>query len=244
MSLVLYGLLAFVSLVSSIIATFFGVAGGSILFLTLTFLFSSKVAIPIHGVVQFLNNGIRSSVFRKHISWNTVFFYGILSLPGALLGGELYDVFSNDILEVSIAITIIITNHLPGIRFSKRDKLSIISLGFLSSFLGMIVGVTGPILTSFFTAKGFEKENLIGTKSMCQVITQLSKSIVFFKLLNVDFELYSVSISIIMAFSIIGILFTKRVLHQIEASRHKKYVKMILDAVAFVMIINVLISNM
>ncbi len=235
MSPVGFGLIIIVTFLSAVIATVFGVAGGSILFVSLSFLLSSKEAIPLHGLIQLLNNGIRSFVFLKSIHWKIVGLFGLFSIPGAMVGGMFYDSVSNEILEFAIGTMILFTNHLPVFRPGKIPAWLISAFGFFTALLGMIAGVTGPVLTTFLAAGGLTKERLVATKSMCQVVAQFAKTLIFLRFTGFDFYPYWDLIGLIALISVVGVYTAKFLFRAISKPAYDRYLKLILDGVAFVM---------
>ncbi len=242
MSILGIGALALVAIISAIIATFFGVAGGSILFLSLSLLLSPKEAIPIHGVVQLFNNGVRSWLFRGYINWRIVGYFSLLSMPGAILGGMVYQFFSDSFMEIMVGMGILLANLKPNFKLEKIKPPMLTVVGFLISFLSMVVGVTGPVLTSFLLAMKLTKEDLIATKSMCQVATQLSKTIVFLNLITLDWTRYGTVLVIIMGASFLGIYLTKYLFVAISDAKHTQWIRWLLNSIALMMIVKAIFS--
>jgi len=108
------------------------------------------------------------------------------------------------------------------------NKKIFIPLGFISGFLGMIIGVTGPLLAPFFLRAGLVKEQFVATKASCQFIVQIIKVIFFATLLQFDYSQYSSEVGVMIAGIFVGTLLAKSVFTYVSEKLFITILKLIL----------------
>ena len=155
--------------------------GGVTLLAVMTFFYPMHVIIPIHGAVQFTSNVSRTLILRQHIHRASfkAFLFGVPL--GAL--GVWFLLTRSSRPEWVIWIVIILLFYvafkpkkLPEIRLKPQWYFL---LGVLGSFLGALIGATGPLLAPFFARSDFSKEQIVATKSACQILVHLVKFPIF-----------------------------------------------------------------
>ncbi len=179
-----------VALVASTISATLGVAGGLVLLSALTFFFPLTVAIPLHGAAQVLSNVGRVVSHYRDTEWRIALRFIILVVPGALLGVQLIKHANPWMLEGALGVFILALLYVPLPGTQQAFPLWVFTvLGFGSSFLGMLVGATGPLIAPFFFGQGLDKKRLIATKAFCQLVNQGTKVPVF--ALAADFDWFA-----------------------------------------------------
>ena len=182
---------------SSVVSAVTGLAGGVILFSLLGLRLPFEAVIPLHALLQVFANFSRVAVFKEHVHKRKFLFFTIGVVPGALLGAYLSAYIPKIILQYMIGCIIIYialknifqrTNKVMGDSASMDPLFTI--LGIISSLFGMIVGVVGPFIAPFFLQSGLEGKAFVGTKSACQFTTQLTKSIIFFSVMDFNYLEY------------------------------------------------------
>ncbi|MFK7899645.1 MAG: sulfite exporter TauE/SafE family protein [Cyclobacteriaceae bacterium] len=229
-------------LIASTFSAIFGLAGGAISFSALVWIVSVKVAIPVHSGLQSITNLARVVAYFKYINWKITLSYSILIIPGAYLGSLLFGYFKTEVLQILIGIFIIISVFISNDKQQPLKKYKFILLGFVSSFLGMIIAVTGPFIASYFNLNNIQKEELVGTKSACQGIAQVIKIIVFYSVLHFDFQEYLTLILLLGGVSILGTFIGKKILSKISNSVYKRLNTIILIVIGINMLIKSLIE--
>lgn len=165
-----------VGMFTAAISATLGMAGGVILLSTLTVFMPMRDAIPIHGFAQLCSNIGRVSTYFRRINWSIAGRFSLLIFPGAYLGIRCVNVINANWLEILVAVVILWVIHGPKLKRSSKPSLNFfILLGFLSSFIGMIAGATGPLIAPFFTGIGLQKKEMVGTKAFCQSLVQFVK---------------------------------------------------------------------
>jgi len=228
----IYVVLALGTLLASVISAIFGLAGGTLVFALLSWGLDAKQAIPLHSGVQVVGNLARFTAFWPYIQWRVVGFFAILLLPGAWLGGLLYNYFDPILLEFMVGAFIFLSIFMPEGKMGSTKPWMFVVLGFLSSFLGMIVAVTGPFIASFFVLNNIGKEALIATKSVCQALTQIVKTGVFFFSVGFDFGEYQWLLIGLCTATILGTFIGRWLMEKISQKRFNQVNRILLAVIA------------
>ena len=176
--------LAVAAAVSSVVGSVTGIGGGILLLVSLSYLVSASAIVPIHATVQSVSCFSRVLAFKRHIRWDiTVKFYlGMVpcTVLAALLAKYILSI-SPSILLIMIG-TYVLFVALKG-KKSQKEHISrsnnIIFVGALCGLLGIFVGSTGPILSSWLLDRGILKEGHVATKSAMQLLAHTMKIVVF-----------------------------------------------------------------
>ena len=208
-------------------------AGGTLLLSVLLLFFDPVLAIAYHGFLQVIANCSRILVFMTAVSWNHVVWFLGLVVPGVLIGGQISDLFNPEMLTLCLAFFILWIAWKPARKEGVELPRSILlPLGFFSGCLGMIIGVTGPLLAPFFLRVGLIKDQFIATKAVCQFVVQLVKVVVFSTVLGIEYAQYGIELLAMSVFLVLGTLFSKRILQQMSAERFKSLVAIVLTLIA------------
>ena len=190
---------------SSIISGLVGMAGGVTLLAVLTFFFPMSILVPIHGTVQFASNVSRSFILKAHIQKES-FIPFLMGVPFGAVG--VY--FLLKAIPTPQWALIVVTFLLFYVAFKpkKLPELRLGSFGFFilggtASFLGALIGATGPLLAPFFARSDFEKEEIVATKSACQILVHLVKFPIFITL-AFPYQDYAIEIGLMVFGVIVG----------------------------------------
>lgn len=228
----IYTVLALGVVLASIVSAIFGLAGGTLVFALLSWGLDAKQAVPLHSAVQVVGNLARFTAFWRFIQWRVVGFFSILLVPGAWLGGLLFNYFDPILLEFLVGAFILISIFIREGKMPPTQPWMFVMLGFLSSFLGMIVAVTGPFIASFFVLNNIAKEELIATKSVCQALTQIVKTGVFLLSVGFDFGQYQWLILILCTATILGTFIGRWLMEKISQQRFNQLNRILLAIIA------------
>lgn len=238
MSFFVMAWIAFGCIFTAALSAVFGLAGGTILFAMLTWVMDAKQAIPIHGAVQLVSNGSRLIAYLKSVQWNVVGWFALLLFPGTYLGGLCYHWFNAQWVELLVGVFILITIFIPKkSQQQATSKATFVLLGFLSGFLGMIVAVTGPFISSFFVLNSISKERMVATKAVCQSINHFAKVLIFSTSISYDFGLQYELLLFLSAGTLVGTWIGSKLLHKIPDAQYDKLNSGLLGIIAGIMVI-------
>lgn len=204
--------------ISALVSGVTGMAGGTLLLSVLSLFYDPTTTIALHGLLQVFANLSRVVVFIHSVSWKHVGYFVLLSIPGAYLGASIRDVFSPPTLKAMLGLLIVYVAIKPN--SSKRQTSSkpfvFIPLGFASGFLGMIIGVTGPLLAPFFLKAGLTKEVFVATKALCQFVVQIIKVVLFATILSFDYTNHLSDLTLMVGCIFIGTFASKKIIRHIS----------------------------
>jgi uncharacterized membrane protein YfcA len=172
------------ALLASTISGMIGMGGGSILVAIMASLLPPGWVVPLHGLVQMTSNGARALILVRNVCWWAFWLYVPTQLLGVLAARELYRGGSADWLRPVIGgflVFSVLWRHLKPKRWMPPRWMFAIG-GFGGGLLTIFVGVTGPYLAAFFLRDDMEKEQVVATKAVIQLVGHAAKIPVFVSL--------------------------------------------------------------
>ncbi|GAN00042.1 hypothetical protein U91I_03705 [alpha proteobacterium U9-1i] len=165
-----------VVLITATVSGVFGMAGGLMLMGALTLAMPVSAAMVTHGAVQFVSNGWRAVLHRKHIAWRIIGFYAIGSGIAALALGFL--TYSPTKAWVYLMLGLV-----PALAWLPKQAFHLdaaksahaIACGISVSGLNVIAGVSGPLLDVFFVRTALTRHQIVATKAATQAFSHTIK---------------------------------------------------------------------
>jgi uncharacterized membrane protein YfcA len=171
--------LIFASFLTSALTVSVGIGGGVALLALMGYLVPVAAIVPVHGVVQLGSNLGRSAILHRDIAWPCLAAFLIGSVPGAATGGLAVGALSAPVLEAALG------GFILAITWMRLPRLTAIRLpgfavtGFVTTFLTMIFGATGPF-NAVVLSKAFpERLKLQATTAAVMSAQHLVKTIAF-----------------------------------------------------------------
>ncbi len=173
-------ILLFIVLVTATVSGVFGMAGGLMLMGALTLAMPVSAAMVTHGAVQFVSNGWRAVLHRRHIDWRIILFYGVGS---ALAAAALALVTYNP----TKAWVYLLLGLVPGLAWLPKDRFNLdaaqpshaIGCGLSVTGLNVLAGVSGPLLDVFFVRTSLTRHQIVATKAATQALSHTVKMIFY-----------------------------------------------------------------
>lgn len=199
-------LLFVVATFGAAISALTGLGGGSIVLALLLMFYPPLEALALHSFTQLTSNFLRGFLHWREISWAVVGRYSLLLIPGAFIAGQLMGMIEASYLEILIGVMILVSIYLPlPEKFQKLNLNVFIPLGFISGFLGMMIGAVGPFVAPFFQRVGLKRQAQLATKSMAQMSLQLSRIIAFGGMSEIQFGPIKDEILLLIVAVIVGV---------------------------------------
>lgn len=167
-------------LITATISGVFGMAGGLMLMGGLTLAMPVSAAMVTHGAVQFVSNGWRAILHRKHIDWPIILFYGAGSACAAgLLALVTY--------APTKAWVYLLLGLVPGLAWLPKDRFNLdaakpvhaVACGFFVTGLNVVAGVSGPLLDVFFVRTALTRHQIVATKAATQAFSHSVKMVFY-----------------------------------------------------------------
>jgi uncharacterized protein len=178
-SLTIVLLLALV-LITATVSGVFGMAGGLMLMGGLTLAMPVSAAMVSHGAVQFVSNGWRAVLHRRHINWRIIVMYGVGSaIAAGLLALVTYD--------PTKAWVYLMLGLVPGLAWIPKGVFHLdaakpahaVACGLSVTGLNVIAGVSGPLLDIFFVRTTLTRHQIVATKAATQAFSHTVKMIFY-----------------------------------------------------------------
>lgn len=169
-------LLLFLVLITATVSGVFGMAGGLMLMGGLALAMPVSAAMVTHGAVQFVSNGWRAVLHRRHIRWPIIALYGAGSAAAAgLLALVTYD--------PSKAFVYLLLGLVPGLAWIPKrwfnldagKPLHAVVCGLAVTGLNVLAGVSGPLLDIFFVRTALTRHQIVATKAATQAFSHTVK---------------------------------------------------------------------
>ena len=169
-------IIAFATLLTSIISGALSMAGGVILMGVLSLLLPVSAAMVLHGVAQTASNGSRVVFHRTHILWPVLIPY----LIGALAAVAIFTVF---IFVPQKVLIFIVVGLFPFLSLANPDQLNLdierpvvaTICGFLVTATQLVAGASGPVLDVFYVKSRLTRHQVLATKSVTQTSSHVIK---------------------------------------------------------------------
>ncbi|MEM7366032.1 MAG: TSUP family transporter [Pseudomonadota bacterium] len=171
-----YLIIAFATLLTSIISGVLSMAGGVILMGVLGLLLPVPAAMVLHGVAQTASNGSRIVFHRRHIRWPVLIPY----LIGALAALALFTLF---IFVPDKALIFIVIGLFPFLSLAIPDRLNLdierpivaTICGFSVTVTQLLAGASGPVLDVFYVKSRLTRHQVLATKAVTQTSSHVIK---------------------------------------------------------------------
>lgn len=196
------GLVALSALTSATTAAF-GLGGGSLLIAVMSLMMPAAIVVPVHGAVQLGSNGGRAVLRRAFIQWRFAGWFVLGSLFGALAGGGIASHLPDGVFKSAIAFFLLYSVWSPKPEISSRGAFSATISGMFTSAIGMVVGISGPLVMTFLRSLKDRRE-IVGTHAFLMT-GQNSFKLLAFMLFGFAFSDY---LGLILAMVVSGFIGT------------------------------------
>ncbi|MEM0911516.1 MAG: sulfite exporter TauE/SafE family protein [Pseudomonadota bacterium] len=227
---VFVGLVA-TSLTTSFISASLGIGGGLLLLVTMANVIPPFALIPVHGAVQLGSNANRMLMTRQHIQWALVTLFLGGAICAAFLASFVLVQLTISVIQISIGIFVLCL--VWGFKPKKKElgKLLRFLSGFVTTFLTMFVGATGPLVAALIHSERSDKHQLIATFSSCMCCQHTLKLILFISIGFAFLPWLSMIILMVIAGSV-GTWLGLKCLNKIPARVFDRTFKILITALA------------
>jgi hypothetical protein len=209
--------------------TGFGV--GTVLTPAFALFYDIKTAVFLVSIVHLANNLLKFGLFARNIEKAVFWRFGIVSVAGALAGSLLQGYARSFWVTMALALFLLgtgVSEFLPkqsSLRLPARfDSLG----GFLSGFMGGLIGNQGAIRSAYLLNYNLSKEAFIATATSIAIVIDLTRIPVYvFQQSEMWKDMWtSVSATILVAFA--GTLLGKELLKKVSLERFRRIVALFL----------------
>ena len=174
MSALIAAFLTLAVFLTSLLSGIFGMAGGLILMVILLGLMPVAAAMSVHAAIQLVSNGWRCFLWRRHIVWHVLPWYGC----GIVIGFTLMLLIH---FVPDKAVTLMLMGSLPLLAMAgnrifhlsvTRPAHTLVTATILT-FIHLTAGVVGPLLDLLYNNAPLTRQQIISTKAFTQSVMHL-----------------------------------------------------------------------
>ncbi|HAZ14460.1 MAG: hypothetical protein A2X86_00185 [Bdellovibrionales bacterium GWA2_49_15] len=202
------------ALLTSILSGTIGMGGGILLLAVMGQYFPLQVLIPFHGLIQLGSNASRVVYSYKSFDRKVALQFAAGAILGAAIGSQLIIKIPDQWYKIGLGLFIIVITFVPLPRSEKKFKSKWFLVGGISTFLGLFIGATGPLIAPFYLSENWSKDTLVATKAACQVCTHLLK-VTTFILMGFIIGRYLLLLAGMMAMVFVGNYLGSLILHKL-----------------------------
>ncbi|WP_298610810.1 sulfite exporter TauE/SafE family protein [uncultured Thiothrix sp.] len=219
--------LILIAFCTSSLTAIFGLGGGMILIAFMPFFLPAPAIIPMHAATQLVSNGSRALFAWREIEWQFTLSFLLGSIVGGILAAKLATLINLHYLPLLMAAFILFNVWGGGIKFTANPKGEFLTIGFMQTGLGMLVGATGPLGQSTLVRKGLKRDEIVTTSAVFMVITHLLK-LILFGFLGFSFAHYwQLTVGMIIA-TTLGSWFGTKIRHRVPETNFQVILKWLL----------------
>lgn len=174
--LVLVGMAAVATAVLTALA---GAGGGLVLLIVLLQFVEPAVAIPAHGIVQFLSNGTRAVALRKRVEPAVLRCYLLPLVPAMVVGFLIADAVPVGASQAVIGLFALVAVWWPAATawLAPRAEGSrrMAAVGVVAGVTNPTIGAPGPLLSPAFRSAVTDHPSFVATFSVAQVANHVVK---------------------------------------------------------------------
>jgi uncharacterized membrane protein YfcA len=176
--------LAAAVLSTSFVSGIFGMAGGMILMGILLAMMPLAAAMVLHGLTQMASNGWRAWLWRPHIKWQPVAYYGLGAIAAMAMLTAASMSLSKPATLIVLGLMSLTGLLLPGWLAPNIARPGDgVGCGALCTALQLLSGVSGPIFDVFFVRAALDRKEVVATKAAIQLLGHFLKVVYFARLL-------------------------------------------------------------
>lgn len=225
------------ALVTAAVSGMTGMAGGVIFLSLIASVMEAGLTVPLHAAVQLVGNLSRLLFFMRHIRWKVAGFFILGMLPGAIIGISVFRMLNEHVIKLSMGFFILAMVFVPLEKRERRGRYEVfLPVGFMAGLLGIFFGSAGPLTARFFLRGDISKEELVGTKAVCQALTHLVK-IPLFGLIGINVFQFGMVLVYLALMMVAGTFIGMKSLHRISEPSFRKIFKALLTMLALRIII-------
>lgn len=164
---------------TSMFTASFGAGGGVMMLGVMAQVVPPQIIIPLHGFIQLGSNSGRALMSRKHIDWLLISRFAPGVLAGTIIGFFVLVVLPPEVMYLSIAGFILFLCWGPKIPSVALGAAGVFLAGLLTSFIGLFVGASGPLVGAFVKQVHIARLTTIATFALAMTLQHLTKLVVF-----------------------------------------------------------------
>ena len=229
-------LLVAASFLTSALTAAMGVGGGVAMLALMGLMMPVAALIPVHGAVQLGSNTGRAWHQRAHIRTGIALPFLLGSLAGAVAGAFVVLGLPDAPLKVALGLFVIAVTwyRIPGI--DRLGRAGMAGGSAVIALLTMIVGATGPLLSSFFAQLLPDDRRALVATHAAGMTVQHALKVAVFALAGFAFAAWLPLIVAMVVTGYLGTLAGSRLLERLPEARFRLWFRILITLLAADMI--------
>lgn len=219
-----------VSFVGSLLTAAISMGGGMLMISVLSLFFPPAALLPLHGAIQFGSNSGRVLVQRAHVRWPIFFWMSLGAVLGSILGVKFAAALPENLFQIILGLGVLFMTWFRLPKFHGQGARANFLAGTILAFLGMIVGVVGPMLLTYLRHLP-SRQQIVGTQAAIVSVFSIAR-VVAFAAIGFAFWNYVPFISGMIAIGFLGTLVGSRLLNRLPEQVFRWVIKILITALA------------
>lgn len=223
---------------TSAVTALVGLGGGIMLLAVLIIFIPVEVAIPVHGVAQWVSNISRTAFGFSHVRWELVWRFAVGALIGAVMGTLAIPYIPFEYLPILLGLFILVMTWWSHDVKSAKPHGTFFTLGIVQTALSFFLGATGPLAYPLLLRRNLDRHAVAVTAGAMISFMHLGK-VIGYAIQGAPIAHYAVAIGV-MALGVIGGSFVgTRLRHRLPETAFRIAAKALLTILAVRMILGV-----
>jgi uncharacterized membrane protein YfcA len=225
--------LCLVMLATAFLSGVFGMAGGLVLIGVLLALLPLPEAMALHAITQMSSNAWRGLLWWRHVRWRSMGGYLAGSLVALAVWTTWRYVPSKPVAMLSLGVMPFLARSMPARLKPNPDSHPQGAIyGAICMTMMLLMGVTGPLLDTFFLGGGLERRQIVATKAVCQVFGHAVKLIYFSAIIDQTASVDPIVATLAVAMSMLGTSLARPVLDRLSDRQYRVWATHIITVIA------------
>lgn len=165
--------------VGGLASTMVGTSGG-FTFAAMASVLPVSVVVPVHATVEAVASIMRCFLLRSYVQWRYFFMFVLFGCVGVFLAILFIGKIPDTILKLALGFFILGVTWIPlGQILSRTANTSARIGGFVTSFLTVFIGATGPLVAALLSKRYSNHPEVIATHAACMSAQHAAKIIIF-----------------------------------------------------------------
>lgn len=205
---------------------------GTLLAPIFTLIYNVKIALFLVALIHLTNNCFKFFLFHKAIDLKVFKRFGLISLVGAMAGASLFGLFSTLWLKKVYGAFLIWSGTSELLSRDQRKPIPRkweLGGGFMSGFLGGLIGAQGAIRAAYLLNYPLSKEAFIATGTAISILVDLARiPIYLFSEKVMFFQLNPYLVLGVIIAALAGTRIGKHLLHNLSLNLFRKIISITL----------------
>lgn len=223
-------ILAATSFLGSTLTAALGLGGGSLMIAVMSIFMPAAIAVPVHGGVQLGSNVGRATILRKFIDWKLAGWFALGSAIGAPIGGQVASLLPDAVFKALIGLFLLYVVWGPKPKVRTHRPWRSVGAGGFTAAIGMVVGVSGPLVISFLSHLTDRRE-IVATHALLMSIQNMLK-VATFTALGFAFGQYLPLLVLLIACGFAGTLVGTQLLHRLPERAFRVLFRVVITVIA------------